>query len=258
MRHDRTVGQQAARFFEEARKIGGLVATIKLASLARVSSAEADSIEDSKEVLFRLESAFQEIRIDEERRMGVRSEGAIAAAVTTVEQTRILRKHVQSFVELISQRGSILNDPNATMRRIVETASNVLDVERVSVWFLDGNQTMIKCGDLWERKTRKHSSGTTLFERDFPLYFAALREERTIAAHDAHKDPRTAGFSQTYLTPLGISSMLDVPIWVRGKMIGVLCHEHIGRPRKWDDDQENFAYLMSNFVALALERSGRY
>ncbi len=251
------MGLQAVRFFEEARKLGGLVATMRLASLARVNSAEAEGIEDSKDVLFRLESALQEIRVDEERRANIGSEGAIAPAVTTAEQTRILRKHVQTFVELISQRGAVLNDPSATTRRIVETASSVLDVERVSVWYLDASQSTIRCADLWERKTRKHSSGSVLLERDFPSYFAAIREERTIAAHDAHRDPRTSCFSQIYLTPFGITSMLDVPIWVKGKMLGVLCHEHIGRQRFWDGDQENFAYLMSNLVALALERSGR-
>lgn len=252
------MGQQAAKVFEEARKLGGLVATVKLASLARISSSEADTVDDTKEVLARLENAFTQLKKDEEKRSVVRLEGTIAPAATTVEQTRVLRKHVQAFVELMSQRGTMLNDVSATIRRIVETASSVLDIERVSVWFIDSKQTKITCADLWERKTRKHSSGVELFANDFAPYFDALKEERTIAAHDAHKDPRTSCFSQVYLAPLGINSMLDVPIWVKDKMIGVVCHEHVGRARRWDGDEENFAYLMSNFVAIALERSGRY
>lgn len=35
-------------------------------------------------------------------------------------------------------------------------------------------------------------------------------------------------------------------------------HEPIGPQRKWDDARENFAYPMSNFVALAIELLGRY
>ena len=75
-------------------------------------------------------------------------------------------------------------------------------------------------------------SGVELFAKDFPGYFRALREERSIAAHDAHKDPRTKEFSD-YLAPLGINSMLDAPIYVGGKMIGVVCNEHIGPKRTW-------------------------
>jgi GAF domain-containing protein len=48
--------------------------------------------------------------------------------------------------------------------------------------------------------------------------------------------------------------MLDVPIWVKHKMVGGVCHEHVGSLRVWNSDEESFAYLMASFVALALER----
>ncbi|MDQ3263267.1 MAG: GAF domain-containing protein [Myxococcota bacterium] len=82
----------------------------------------------------------------------------------------------------------------------------------------------------------------------------ALKTERTIAAHDAHVDPRTSWFSTVYLKPLNINSMLDVPIMVNEKMVGVVCHEQVGPARSWNADEEKFAYLMASLVALALER----
>lgn len=106
----------------------------------------------------------------------------------------------------------------------------------------------------FERDKTRHTSGTELFARDFMPYFRALRGERTIAAHDAHQDPRTSCFSKIYLEPLGINSLLDVPIWLGRRMVGVVCHEHVGPKRLWTKDEETFAYLMSNFVTLALER----
>ncbi|HTV21856.1 MAG TPA: GAF domain-containing protein, partial [Polyangiaceae bacterium] len=59
------------------------------------------------------------------------------------------------------------------------------------------------------------------------------------------------------LEPLGIYSLLDVPIWLGRKMVGVVCHEQVGSRRTWTQDDETFAYLMSHFVALALERRER-
>ena len=52
------------------------------------------------------------------------------------------------------------------------------------------------------------------------------KESDAIAAHDANRDRRTREFSEPYLKPLGITSMLDAPIRTGGKMIGLLCLEH--------------------------------
>lgn len=64
-------------------------------------------------------------------------------------------------------------------------------------------------------------------------------------------------FTESYLKPLGIGAMLDVPIWVDDVMIGVLCHEHVGNARAWSPDDEGFAYMMGSLVARAIERRDR-
>ena len=58
------------------------------------------------------------------------------------------------------------------------------------------------------------SKGYCLRADDFPSYFVALNENRVINAGDAHTHPATHEFSESYLTPLHIESMLDVPIRV--------------------------------------------
>jgi GAF domain-containing protein len=154
----------------------------------------------------------------------------------------------------MAQRALFLGDVDKTVRRVDEAAASTLDIERVSVWSLDDKRSKITCLDLFERTRSKHSSGAELLRQDFEPYFAALESESTIAAHDAHSDPRTSCFSKTYLTSLGINSMLDVPIWVRGAMVGVVCHEHVGAVRQWNSDEEAFASLMATIVALSMER----
>ena len=70
--------------------------------------------------------------------------------------------------------------------------------------------------------------------RQEPRYFDALMTERCIAAEDARVDPRTSQFTEGYLDPLGIGAMLDAPVFARGQMIGVVCHEHVGEARRWE------------------------
>jgi PAS domain S-box-containing protein len=168
---------------------------------------------------------------------------------------RRLREHNRVFLELVADKALFLGDMQATTRRICEAAAKTLEVARASVWFYDDDKTKIVCQNLYERESGRHSAGVQLEAAHFPGYFAALETERTIAAGDAHTDPRTAEFSVPYLAPLGIASMLDVPIRVGGRMIGVVCHEHIGPARSWTADEENFAYLMANFVAISREMS---
>ena len=249
------MGQRALAYFIEADRLGGLVAKTRLASLAHLTSTEAQSMQDTPEVLSRLDAAMKRLRAEQGQVKRPSAELRIAIAASGSRDAVVLRDHIQVFLDLMSQRALFLGDVNETVKRIDEAASTALGVERVSVWWLATDRSKITCADLFERNGAKHSAGVELFAGDFAPYFDALGTERTIAAHDAHTDPRTSCFSQSYLTPLGINSMLDVPIWANKRMVGVICHEHVGPKRRWNSDEETFAYLMASFVALSLERA---
>lgn len=137
-------------------------------------------------------------------------------------------------------------------REICRSAAVALDAARVSIWSYDEARAAIVCEQLYELHADRFSSGLELLQRDFPAYFAYLREERVLAADDAHTDPATAEFSAPYLTPLGIFSMLDAPIRFEGKLWGVVCHEHVGGPRQWSIPDQTFGASMADFVARAL------
>lgn len=226
------------------------MAKMRLASLSRVTSMQALTGEDTPDVLSRLEGAIEQVRTELSR-------NDVEKPLAHGGEIDLLRDQLHTFLDLMTQRSLFIGNVDTTVRRIDEAASTTLGIERVSTWFLDPARTKITCIDLFERKSRKHSQGTELFAKDFGPYFRALEGERTIAAHDARKDPRTSCFAESYLAPLGITSMLDVPIWVGQRMVGVICHEHIGARRTWTKDDETFGYLMASFVALALERNGK-
>ncbi len=143
------------------------------------------------------------------------------------------------------------------VRAVVEAAAHSLNVDRASVWLYTEDRAAIRCAGLFERQTHRHSDGLELPASSFPAYFKELQEERIIAADDAQRDPRTSEFADSYLRPLGITSMLDVPIRISGQMVGVVCHEHIGPPRLWPQEEQHFANSMATFVTLALEAQER-
>ena len=148
-------------------------------------------------------------------------------------------------------------DVAETFRAITEAAAVALDVERTSIWrFLpDGNA--IVCDDDFARTRGRHTVGVTLWKRDYPSYFSAIAENRVIAAHEARTDARTRELTKAYLEVHGITSMMDVPIWDKGRVYGILCHEHVGPARRWTNDDEAFAANLADVASLALETGER-
>ncbi|WP_375496002.1 ATP-binding protein [uncultured Nostoc sp.] len=167
------------------------------------------------------------------------------------------RRQSQTLVQLARSKTFQQGNLNAVLREITETSAGTLLVERVGVWLYNEERSKIECIDLYDVSTKEHTFGNSLLKTNYPAYFQALEEERTIAAHNAINDTRTQELSKSYLSVMGITSLLDAPIWLEGRLIGVVCHEHIGKGRQWTLEEETFAGSIADFVTLAIEASER-
>ncbi len=145
------------------------------------------------------------------------------------------------------------------LRRILRVDAEALEVARVSLWMLRRETlcSAIVCEQGWVRREQRYERGATLLQHDAPTYFEALQREEVISASDAVADARTRELARDYLLPLGISSMLDVPVWVRGELVAVLCHEHDGPKRTWTHEEQAFAVGLAQTIATALEARER-
>ncbi len=149
------------------------------------------------------------------------------------------------------------NDIGKTRRHITESVSHTLNVERVSIWSLNDDRTKIVADDLYLAASGNHESGLELCEVDFPVYFNAINKRKLIVANEALTDAVTRDFAESYLKPLGIKSMLDAPIIVKGEVAGVICLENVGDARVWASDEQSFVLSIANLVSLALAREAR-
>jgi transcriptional regulator with GAF, ATPase, and Fis domain len=143
------------------------------------------------------------------------------------------------------------------LRRIVRQVAETLDVARVNVWRFTSDRSAIRCLVHYQLSSRTFSSGLQLQAADYPAYFDALRTNQVIDAEDARADRRTREFRDGYLDPLGITSMMDAPVFVGNRLEGVLCQEHVGPARGWSQDEKVFSVGAANLVALAIEQWGR-
>lgn len=167
-------------------------------------------------------------------------------------RTEQVQKHRDVLLELAQADKS---DLLRALGKICSRASATMDVARVSYWSLTDNGKAIVC-ELLHGDNGK-SRGARLGVNNAPEYFAALDAKRPIVADDVAAHPATRDLLASYLTPLGITSMLDAPVWVRGQVVGVLCHEHVGPARRWSAEEIDFASALAAMVSLALEESQR-
>ena len=168
-----------------------------------------------------------------------------------------LARFNKAMTELTSRRLLGGGPLEPRVRGFTEVVAEALEVTRASLWLKDPSKGTLGCVDLYDRRTGRHESGASIAAGDFPAYFHALDDERNIAASDAHRDPRTRELSPPYLVPLGIRSILDVPLRRDGATIGVLCVEETGGTREWVVEEELFAVTAANLLNLALESDER-
>ncbi len=168
-----------------------------------------------------------------------------------------LKRQNAVLVELSRSDRIAGGDLPAALREIAQAAAETLAVERVGIWLFDEGRGRIECVELFQRHDGQHQQGKALTAADYPEYFKALEAGRTVAAHSAMTDPRTAEFTESYLKPLGISSMLDAIVRLGELSVGVVCHEHVGPERNWSVEEQAFAGSIADFVALALQASER-
>jgi len=163
--------------------------------------------------------------------------------------------HIRSriLLRLAKSHGLSNGDLVQSFREILAACAQTLHVSRVGIWMYAQKKAAIRCVASYSVNRTDFVADAELLQTQFPIYFEALDTERVIAAHDAHTNPYTSEFTETYLKPLGISSMLDAPIRWEGAMIGVVCCEHTGPARNWTAEEEYFLGSITDFITLAIE-----
>ncbi len=131
-------------------------------------------------------------------------------------------------------------------------ASSVMNVWRTGVWFFDEDGESLRNFDNYDSETGLHSSGMLLDGYKYNSEFKYFKKHRYVDANDALNDKRVSGYLQDYLTPLGITSMLDIAIVTEGKTIGILCFEHKGEKRTWQQHEINFGCQLASKIAIVL------
>jgi GAF domain-containing protein len=188
---------------------------------------------------------------------GGSAESLMAENRRLLDKEGFLHRLLLAMTLLTRHRSLVSGDLDNALRDITRMAARSLEVQRTSVWFLDGTRTVLTCACIFDGVDGMHGEGAQLLATRFPAYFAEVERGRVVDAEDARQDPRTSEFTEGYLIPLRITSLLDIPIKVGDKLVGVVCFEHTGPRRDWPWEEQQFAAFVSSLVSLAIDASDR-
>lgn len=168
-----------------------------------------------------------------------------------------LNRLLVAMTLLVRARSLSQGDLGAALQDITRMSSRTLEVQRCGIWLFDPERTRIRCACLFDAKSNGFQRGMELHAIQYPDYFSEIERGRIVAVENAVADPRTRAFTHSYLEPIGITALIDVPIKRGDRLEGVLCHEHTGPLRTWQPEEQQFAAFVSSLVSLAWDVSER-
>ena len=130
-----------------------------------------------------------------------------------------------------------------------------LNIQRTSLWMMNKENDSMDCLTMIDKDKGAIIEVAQLTAQDYPIYFCALNTGKEIVAHDAQNDVLTSEFSDDYLRPFNITSMLDTPIFSSKRLIGILCCEHCGPIRTWQENEQKFVRFHAEAIGKIIKRT---
>lgn len=143
------------------------------------------------------------------------------------------------------------------LAEVCRIASTAMEVTRVNIWEFGDGFTSITSLVNYDNRYSELLPNPTLYRYQIPKYFSLFESEEIIPTSDALNHPSTEELKTGYLDVHGIRSLMDVPVRIDGKMIGIVCFEDTKQIRDWDPGEQKFGLFIAQVIALAIESSRR-
>jgi len=162
------------------------------------------------------------------------------------------KKLADALAEITKSPTISAGDMKAAADFIAKKGCGILDVHRISIWSVAENEEALINISCYERLIEEYTT-----ESDFDLinredYKNLLKSERLIV---------TSNIVESYKIDNGynpdICAMLEAPIRIDGKFIGLVCADQdrcVDYPdeRKWTIEEQNFVSSLADLMALAI------
>ncbi|MFV8347536.1 PAS domain S-box protein [Flavobacterium sp. ZB4P13] len=188
----------------------------------------------------------------------------IARDITTFKnieaENKIRQEKVEEYNKTIKQLSTTnfnnYKNLDSGIMQIIESAAIVSKCNRVSYWKY--TEDKIICENLYELQKHTFSKGFILEKEKYLVYFEAIKSEKVISVFDVFNKWEASEFTENYFLQNEIKSLLDIPIFIDGELIGIVCFETTSQNKNWDNEDVNFVRTISDIISLAIISHSRY
>ncbi len=170
----------------------------------------------------------------------------------SLNEARLIKQQ-QTLAALVQVPNRNKHELCEIFKEYTQAAAETLDVERVSIWLNNVDNTELECIDFYIKSSNTHSILESVLVSEIPHYYDALALHRIIVADDAMHHPELQELADGYLQTNNIGALLDSGVWLDGRAAGVVCIEHVGGVRAWASDEQTFAGAIADLVRVSIE-----
>ncbi|MGL2966743.1 PAS domain S-box protein [Flavobacterium sp. XGLA_31] len=205
----------------------------------------------------------QKVTLKKDEKGDVIGYSAIARDITLVKNLEIehynrskkVRVHNETLKKLTSQSYSNKDTFNGILKNILKVAGTNCSIDRVSYWSYVAEG--LRCESLYYLQSDRFEKNFFLGIENYPQYFKQIESGAQIVASNVYNNNITQELCLDYFPKNNIKSLLDTPIFLNGKIIGILCFEKIETAVEWDNEDINFARSIGDLIAIAIESQMR-
>ncbi|MFN3968289.1 PAS domain S-box protein [Flavobacterium sp.] len=184
---------------------------------------------------------------------------AIARDITLVKNLEIehynrskkVRVHNETLKILTSQSYSNKDTFSGILKNILKVAATNCTIDRVGYWSYIPEG--LRCESIYYLKSDRFEKNFFLGKENYANYFENIETGMQIVASNVYNNSITQELCYDYVPKNDIMSLLDTPIFINGKIIGILCFEKTDTPFEWDNEDINFARSIADLIAIAIE-----
>lgn len=161
-----------------------------------------------------------------------------------------VEKYSKTLKEIAVLNHSNPDNNELTFDKILKETSKTLDVNRASYWEYESENFV--CKKLYDSKTNTFDKGVFFGKNEKLSYFEKLENKLQFVVSNIRSHTTNNKKNQDYIYKNHIYSTIDTPIFIDGKLKGILSFESTYQIREWDNEDINFAKSISDLIVIAL------
>ncbi|MDX1349184.1 MAG: histidine kinase dimerization/phosphoacceptor domain -containing protein [Putridiphycobacter sp.] len=162
-------------------------------------------------------------------------------------------KYLQT-IEALSKSINLHNGEIAAFtKEILKKSTETLKCTRCNAWVFTNDNRELQSLYAYDFQTDIFTVEASLKRDYLPNYFSFLERNEFVVSNEAQLEAYNTELLESYLIPNNIVSMIDVPLRSEGKMIGVVCFEHVNFRHDWSIAEQSFTQSVAQLLSLAIE-----